>query len=93
MPDLGEQEYITGIDFCPNNVEKVKITQFDNFSNFIKYRNSQLKLYDLYSPKGMVLKADLFTADTNHQALQDIITFGRFKDTCVFLVEALWNRP
>ncbi len=60
---------------------------FRNFQDF------QLKLWDLYLPKGTIVMANFCTTNTNFQALQDRIHFGRFRDTCVFLGETPWNRP
>ncbi len=37
--------------------------------------------------------ADFFTRNRTFQALQDRISFGRFRDTCVFLGGTPWNRP
>jgi hypothetical protein len=48
---------------------------FKNFQDF------QLKLWDLYLPKGTIVMADFFTTNTTFQALQDRIPFGRFGDT------------
>ncbi len=62
--------------------QNLKILQF--FWFFTNFQNFQLKLRDLYFPKGTILMADFFTTNTTFQALQDRIPFGRFGDTYVF---------
>jgi hypothetical protein len=61
---------------------------------FWNFQDFQLKLWDLYLPKGTILMADFFTTNTTFQALKDRIPFGRLEDTCVFFLwETSWNRP
>jgi hypothetical protein len=63
------------------------------FLCFTNFQDFQLKLRDLYLPKGTILMAEFFTTNTTFQALKDRIPFGRFVETCVFLGETPWNRP
>jgi hypothetical protein len=63
------------------------------FCFFTNFQDFQLKLWDLYLPKGTIVMADFFTTYTTFQALQGRIPFGRFGDMSVFLWETPWNRP
>jgi hypothetical protein len=81
-------DHIIGKKSSPQNLQVFQIFLF--FTNFEDF---QLKLWGLYLPKGTILMADFFTTNTTFQALQDRITFGRFRDICVFLGETPWNRP
>ncbi len=71
-------------------LKKFKPTKFGKFFWF--FTNFQLKLWDLYLPRGTIVMADFYTTNTTFQALQDRIPFGRVRDTCVFLGETPWNR-
>jgi hypothetical protein len=78
-------DHIIGKKSSPQNLQIFLF--FTNFQDF------QLKLWDLYLPKGTIVMADFFTVNRTFQALQDRITFGRLRDSCVFLWETPWNRP
>jgi hypothetical protein len=91
--DVGEcaSSWRTRIYIWNSFLTKIKPTKFAIF--FLFATNFQLKLWDLYLPKGTILIADVFTTNTTFQALQDRIPFGRFGDTCVFFGGTPWNRP
>ena len=73
-----------GIHFCPYYAEKVKTTQISKFSKFMKSVDFVLKLQTLYLPKGMILRAEIFTVSTTHWALQNRIGFNWFEECWVF---------
>ena len=68
-PDDGIQEYVFGINFRSYNSEKGWTIKFSKFLIFMNYDNFHVNLWDLYLPKGTILKADFFTVDITHWAL------------------------